>query len=232
MREKMEGPTQALHLLLEILRREDSLLYRTLYRDEMLPVFALPWLITWFSHSINDLAQVERLFDFLMCCHPLMVLYVATAIIRHHRSAVLQTGGEYTEIHSLFQALPGSLPLPALLHSAWQCFHRFPPWVAVASANLSREPAFQASSLWIAYPYKYQWRGIRDLRRVHGSTHHHLAIEWQPHRPKHHRLRWWLNMLRFTIRWLISAVATFTSLYLLLAYELIDPILAPSLAYR
>eukprot|EP00961_Rhodomonas_salina_P133293 1793207-Rhodomonas_salina.1 len=36
----------------------------------------------------------------------LQVLYVATAIIRHHRSAVLQTGGEYTEIHSLFQVLP------------------------------------------------------------------------------------------------------------------------------
>ncbi len=46
----------------------------------MPPYFALPWVITWFSHSIADLNIVARLFDVFMGNHPLLPLYVSTSV--------------------------------------------------------------------------------------------------------------------------------------------------------
>ncbi len=46
----------------------------------MPPFFALPWFITWFSHDVTDINVVARLFDVFMGSHPLLPLYVCTAV--------------------------------------------------------------------------------------------------------------------------------------------------------
>ncbi len=47
---------------------------------DMPPFFALPWFITWFSHNVNDLNIVARLFDVFMGSHPLLPLYVSASV--------------------------------------------------------------------------------------------------------------------------------------------------------
>ena len=47
----------------------------------MPPYFALGWFITWFSHSVQQLDQISRLFDLFMASHPLMPLYVVAQVM-------------------------------------------------------------------------------------------------------------------------------------------------------
>ena len=41
----------------------------------------VPWYLTWFSHSLKDLKKVNRIYDFLICSHPLMIISLVVAII-------------------------------------------------------------------------------------------------------------------------------------------------------
>ena len=43
-------------------------------------MFSLSWVITWFSHVIEDTSSVLRLHDFFLASHPLMSLYVTAAV--------------------------------------------------------------------------------------------------------------------------------------------------------
>lgn len=51
--------------------------------------FAVPWFLTWFAHSLNDLQKVSRLFDVFLSNDPLMPLYVGAAAIVADRTALL-----------------------------------------------------------------------------------------------------------------------------------------------
>jgi hypothetical protein len=43
--------------------------------------FALPWVLTWFSHSVSSLASAQALFDAFLCSHPLSALYASAALV-------------------------------------------------------------------------------------------------------------------------------------------------------
>ncbi|KAJ9119738.1 hypothetical protein QFC22_003448 [Naganishia vaughanmartiniae] len=44
------------------------------------PYFALSWLLTLFSHDINTLEPVQRIFDFLLARNPAAVIYLGVAV--------------------------------------------------------------------------------------------------------------------------------------------------------
>ena len=44
------------------------------------PHFALSWVLTWFSHDLDDISLICRLYDVCLSGHPLMSLYLATAV--------------------------------------------------------------------------------------------------------------------------------------------------------
>lgn len=41
----------------------------------------VPWYLTWFSHSLKDFDKVSRVYDFLICSHPLMIVSLVVAVI-------------------------------------------------------------------------------------------------------------------------------------------------------
>eukprot|EP01068_Selenidium_serpulae_P000898 Selendium_serpulae@DN11598_c0_g1_i1.p2 len=43
-------------------------------------VFALPWLFTWFAHSLPSYEQTARLLDCCLVLHPAFPLYFAAAV--------------------------------------------------------------------------------------------------------------------------------------------------------
>ena len=59
----------------------DPELHDHIQSAEMPPYFALGWFITWFSHSVQQLDQISRLFDLFMASHPLMPLYVVAQVM-------------------------------------------------------------------------------------------------------------------------------------------------------
>jgi TBC1 domain family member 20 len=37
--------------------------------------YSLSWIITWFSHVIDDVKIISRIFDFLLSSHPIVYYY-------------------------------------------------------------------------------------------------------------------------------------------------------------
>lgn len=52
-------------------------------------MFCLPWLITWFAHTLSDYRHVVRLYDFFLASHDLMPMYIATAIVLQKEKELL-----------------------------------------------------------------------------------------------------------------------------------------------
>ncbi|CAD8155133.1 unnamed protein product [Paramecium pentaurelia] len=48
------------------------------------PTCVIPWILTWFSHSLDNLNDISRIWDFLFCSQQNSILYVCAAFIAIH----------------------------------------------------------------------------------------------------------------------------------------------------
>merc|ERR1712088_1218822 len=62
----MERTTYLLNFLYPVIKQECPELHDYLEESEVGTIFALPWLITWFSHVLPNYKDVVRLFDFFL----------------------------------------------------------------------------------------------------------------------------------------------------------------------
>ena len=46
----------------------------------MTPIFATPWILTWFSHNFSDFKKIQRIFDFLLSSRPITIIYLCSAV--------------------------------------------------------------------------------------------------------------------------------------------------------
>jgi len=68
--------------------------------------FAVPWVLSWFAHSLPRIQQVTRLFDCLLSSHPSALLYFCAALLIHHRDILLATERDMPEMVAAIQSLP------------------------------------------------------------------------------------------------------------------------------
>lgn len=59
----------------------DPILYEVFEKLQMGFHFAMPWIITWFSHSLVDFEAVVLFFDFFMRKHPIFVVYTVVSLL-------------------------------------------------------------------------------------------------------------------------------------------------------
>lgn len=45
-----------------------------------LPFFALSWILTLFSHDVDTLEPIQRIFDYLIARNPISAIYLAVAV--------------------------------------------------------------------------------------------------------------------------------------------------------
>ncbi len=114
--------TGLLQLLFPIVAAEDPALHVFLERAAVQPFFALPWVLTWFSHSISSFASVARLFDLFLATDATMPLFMSAAVVLWCRSHLLHPAGpvecEYSAVHSFFSKLFADIPLQLNLDAA------------------------------------------------------------------------------------------------------------------
>ena len=86
----------------------DAPVHQHLTNCDMAPFFALPWVLTWFSHEIRDTALVKRLFDAFLASHPALPLYVCVAMMLHpyNRQQILDTPCDFSSLHQTLVGLP------------------------------------------------------------------------------------------------------------------------------
>lgn len=77
----LDSAQKILSLLFPLISLADAELFQYLCRSGIEePVFALSWVITWFSHGFDDLDVISRLFDLFIASHPLMPLYFGAQV--------------------------------------------------------------------------------------------------------------------------------------------------------
>lgn len=69
-------------IIKDIIKTEDKMVY-SFYEDNPEipdPIFCLPWIITFFTHDINELFTVLRLFDYLLFSHPNAIYFISSKV--------------------------------------------------------------------------------------------------------------------------------------------------------
>jgi len=59
-----------------------------------MPVFAVSWILTWFSHSFKKIQVIQRIFDFLISSPPSSILYMCAALILISKEKLLESAGD------------------------------------------------------------------------------------------------------------------------------------------
>jgi len=57
-------------------------------------MFALPWMLTWFSHSLTEMDAILRIFDYLISSPPYSILYMCAAVLLTSRKDLLKSNDE------------------------------------------------------------------------------------------------------------------------------------------
>lgn len=90
-------------------------------------MFALPWYLTWFGHSLNQYKDVVRLYDFFLASPVDMSLYVAASLAVQRRDEILSQVCDMASIHCLLSKIPDDLPFEDILEKASSYYKKYPP---------------------------------------------------------------------------------------------------------
>lgn len=124
----MEKTNYYLTYLYPILERANRTLYDCLVKSGVDTMFCLPWLITWFAHTLSDYRHVVRLYDFFLASHELMPMYIATAIVLQKEKELLaEEEQEVCAIFSILSKDPDNLPFEDILVKARELYEKYPP---------------------------------------------------------------------------------------------------------
>eukprot|EP00051_Salpingoeca_urceolata_P007287 m.96359 g.96359 ORF g.96359 m.96359 type:complete len:381 (-) comp15187_c0_seq4:17-1159(-) len=123
----MRPVTDLLEFLFPLIQTQDDELYQFLRRSGVLPHFCLSWVLTWFTHVVDSLPTVQRIFDACLSSHPLFPLYMAAALVVQRRDDVLQTTCEYSAVYQCLNNVPPNLDFEACIASAGRLIEEVPP---------------------------------------------------------------------------------------------------------
>ncbi|TXT08726.1 hypothetical protein VHUM_02854 [Vanrija humicola] len=116
------GPMMGmLRLLRRVLAAADPQLYNisaSISPVPTLPFFALSWILTLFSHDVDNLEPVQRIFDYLITRNPISAIYLAVAILVAKKPQMLRLAAalgpearaDPSLLHPLFARLPPLYP--------------------------------------------------------------------------------------------------------------------------
>lgn len=129
--------------LMPLIYTLDPAVYQALVESDVpLNNAVLPWLITLFTHSVQDGAVAGRLMDaFLAETNPMLPFYVAVALLVHPtmRHQILEASYDPVMMHLAVHSLPGqmkndfavggemSVTAQEIIDSALQIMHQHPP---------------------------------------------------------------------------------------------------------
>eukprot|EP00126_Sphaerothecum_destruens_P002429 Sdes_comp15868_c0_seq1m4966 len=164
-----------LALIFPLLQKIDADLHQksiAAFLPHLYPHFALSWLLTWFAYVIDDFAQICRVFDFLLCSHPFMPIYMSVAVVVERRCEVIELVRmrdlerlefDYcSSFHKVFCAFPGDFSWESVISNSVLYFKKFPPQQLAQLPLISPFPAknyphFNAKWSSSLSNYPFQW---------------------------------------------------------------------------
>eukprot|EP00045_Choanoeca_perplexa_P002933 m.27699 g.27699 ORF g.27699 m.27699 type:complete len:385 (+) comp11775_c0_seq2:189-1343(+) len=152
MAKDMKPTLERLKLVLVLLQLKDPELAQHLLQAGIEPSFAISWVITWFAHEIENLDDLQRLFDFLLASHPLMVLYLSAAVVHQNRQTLLEAECEFTEVYRHIIRIK-NFAIEDAIQTAQTWYQETNPQELLRRASLTRaERALAAGQAMDRYP--------------------------------------------------------------------------------
>jgi hypothetical protein len=133
----------------------------------------ISWLITWFSHDVKDISTVARLFDSLLCSHPLYALYMCAALPLQNRMKILECESDFATLHTtLVQMARDPFDVERLISDADKLMKNLPPNALQqqASSQLKRDIWLGSVQIFSSNDIKQPKIGLPDralLRAAH-----------------------------------------------------------------
>ncbi|XP_048518455.1 TBC1 domain family member 20 isoform X2 [Dendroctonus ponderosae] len=127
MEPTMEKTDYRLNYIYALLYNVDRDLHNFMDNAGVGTMFALPWFLTWFGHSLNRYKDVVRLYDYFLATPPLMPLYVATSLVVSRRDEVFAESCDMASIHCLLSQIPDNLDFETILIAAEKYYKDYPP---------------------------------------------------------------------------------------------------------
>jgi hypothetical protein len=80
MHKSFEVVSEIMKLVFVLIEVMDQSLHQYLLDAKSEPFFAVSWFLTWFSHDVHSLEDIARIFDALLCSHPVYIIYLCSSV--------------------------------------------------------------------------------------------------------------------------------------------------------
>ncbi|XP_044249607.1 TBC1 domain family member 20 isoform X1 [Drosophila takahashii] len=125
MQETMEATQRRLMFIWPVIKFENPELYKFLQNSSVGTLFALPWYLTWFGHSLNSYKAVVRLYDYFLASPIYTPIFVTAAILLYRSNEILKEDCDMASVHCLLSTLPEDLPFEELLKTSSKLFQKY-----------------------------------------------------------------------------------------------------------
>lgn len=152
MQAKIDYVTSLLHALFPLVSTIDPKIGQVLKKSGVQPFAALPWVMTWFSHVLEDEPLSERMFDLFIASPPWMPLYLAASLIVFMGdNGLYSCPCEFSEVHNFVARFcsKSALPWERLIKDALANYTNFPP------ESFKAESFLPSDSYLLRYPYSW-----------------------------------------------------------------------------
>jgi len=105
MQETMEATQRRLMFIWPVIKFENPELYKFLQRSTVGTLFALPWYLTWFGHSLNSYKAVVRLYDYFLASPIYTPIFVTAAILLYRSNEILKEDCDMASVHCLLSTV-------------------------------------------------------------------------------------------------------------------------------
>jgi len=127
MEKSMEPTIHLLEHMYLLIGKRNPQYQEFLLRSEVGVAYCLSWLITWFSHVLNDYSTVVRFFDFFIVSHRWMPMYVTASLVLHREPGAMKQDCDMASVHSFLCKIPDDLPFEDLLTDSLDLFENVKP---------------------------------------------------------------------------------------------------------
>ncbi|XP_067625601.1 TBC1 domain family member 20 [Eurosta solidaginis] len=125
MQETMDATQKRLMFIWPLIYFENPQLFKFLEQSAVGTLFALPWYLTWFGHSLNSYKDVVRLYDYFLASPIYMPIFVTAAILLYRAEEILQVDCDMASVHCILSKLPDDLPFEELLKTSSVLYDKY-----------------------------------------------------------------------------------------------------------
>lgn len=131
MEPNMESTLKLLFNILPLVDIINPKMAEHIQKAELGVIFCLSWLITWYSHVMDNLQIILRLYDFFIVSDPLMPVYLGAIIVSERAEEILSIDCDMASLHTVISKYPSQIENIELIEKyiakTVKLFKKYPP---------------------------------------------------------------------------------------------------------